>query len=154
MERLRCVDNNSSKPCKAYLGKSGSVDNFINNTIEESKYWTDVMKKHFNKELVMTKEDNKDFNNFAKCRICDDDDDDYDDEDDELFLWYGWPMSKILNCTEPEPKLSWIKLCSSDNHYTTAPTIMLIAMLKYEIIVILLENIEALNIKIVISILN
>ena len=51
------------------------------------------MKKHFNKELVMTKEDNKDFNNFAKCRICDDDDgdddDDDDDEDDELFLWYG-----------------------------------------------------------------
>ena len=29
--------------------------------IEESKYCSNVMKKHFNKELVMTKEDNEDF---------------------------------------------------------------------------------------------
>ena len=28
--------------------------------IEESKYCSDVMKKHFNKELVMTKEGNED----------------------------------------------------------------------------------------------
>ena len=27
--------------------------------IKESKYCSEVMKKHFNKELVMTKEDNK-----------------------------------------------------------------------------------------------
>ena len=31
--------------------------------IEESKYCSDVIKKHFNKELVMTKKDNKDFEN-------------------------------------------------------------------------------------------
>ena len=31
------------------------------------------MKKHFNKELVMTKEDNKDFKNSTKCWICDND---------------------------------------------------------------------------------
>ena len=29
--------------------------------IEESKYCSDVTKKHFNKEIAMTKEDNKDF---------------------------------------------------------------------------------------------
>ena len=29
--------------------------------IEESKYCSEVMKKHFNKELVMTKEDDEDF---------------------------------------------------------------------------------------------
>ena len=29
------------------------------------------MKKHFNKELVMSKEDNEDFENSAKCWICD-----------------------------------------------------------------------------------
>ena len=39
--------------------------------IEESKYCSDVMKKHFNKELVMTKEYNEDFKNPAKCWICD-----------------------------------------------------------------------------------
>ena len=31
------------------------------------------MKKHFNKELVMTKEGNEDFENSAKCWICDND---------------------------------------------------------------------------------
>ena len=29
------------------------------------------MKKHFKKELVMTKEDDKDFENSTKCWICD-----------------------------------------------------------------------------------
>ena len=38
---------------------------------EEIKYCSDVMKRDFNKELVMTKEDNKDFENSTKCWICD-----------------------------------------------------------------------------------
>ena len=29
------------------------------------------MKKHFNKELVMAKKDNKDFENSTKCWTCD-----------------------------------------------------------------------------------
>ena len=39
----------------------------------ESKYCGGVTKKHFNKELVMTKEDNEDFEISAKCWICDND---------------------------------------------------------------------------------
>ena len=31
------------------------------------------MKKHFNKKLAMTKEDNEDFENSTKCWICDND---------------------------------------------------------------------------------
>ena len=38
--------------------------------MEESKYYTDIMKKHFNKELVMTRKDNEDFANSTKCWIC------------------------------------------------------------------------------------
>ena len=38
--------------------------------IEESKCCSDLMKKYFNKELVMTKEDSKDFENSTKCWIC------------------------------------------------------------------------------------
>ena len=34
--------------------------------VEESKYCCDVMKKHFNKELAMTKEDNENFKNSTK----------------------------------------------------------------------------------------
>ena len=41
--------------------------------IEESKCCSDVMKKHFNKELVMTKKGNEDFENSAKCWICEND---------------------------------------------------------------------------------
>ena len=46
--------------------------------IEESTYCSDVMKKYFNKELVMTKKDNEDFENSTKCCICDND---YIDDD-------------------------------------------------------------------------
>ena len=35
--------------------------------IEESKYCNDVIKKPFNKELVMNKEYNEDFENSTKC---------------------------------------------------------------------------------------
>ena len=46
--------------------------------IGESKYCSEVIKKHFNKEVVMTKEDNEDFKNSPKCWIYDND---YTDND-------------------------------------------------------------------------
>ena len=77
-----------------------------------------------------------------------------DDDDDELFLWYGWPTKDVKPYLQPEPlseiltianlrhaasriwtsaepkfRLSWIKLCSSDNHYTTAPQIMILLLM-------------------------
>ena len=39
------------------------------------------MKRHFNKELVMTKEDNENCKNFTECWICDND---YIDTDDKV----------------------------------------------------------------------
>ena len=39
--------------------------------IEESKYCSDVMKKHFNKEFAKSKEDNEDFENSTECWISD-----------------------------------------------------------------------------------
>ena len=65
-------------------------------------------------------------------------------DDDELFLWNGWltkgvkpyfqltPLSdshhhkspthhRIWDCAEPELRLYWRKLCSSDNHFTRVP---------------------------------
>ena len=41
--------------------------------IEESKYCSDMMKRHFNKEFVMSKKDNEDFENSTKFWICDND---------------------------------------------------------------------------------
>ena len=34
--------------------------------LEESKYCSDLMRKHFKKELVMTKKDDDDFENSTK----------------------------------------------------------------------------------------
>ena len=39
--------------------------------IEENKYFGEVLKEQFNKELVMTRKDNEDFKNSPKCWICD-----------------------------------------------------------------------------------
>ena len=55
-----------SEPFKTYLGKD-RIYNFLNSMIEESKCCSDVMKKYFNKELMMNNEDNEDFKNSTKC---------------------------------------------------------------------------------------
>ena len=68
--KLVRFDDKFSKPVKSYLDEE-AVYNFISSIIEESKYCCDVIKKHFNKELVMTKKDNEDFENSTKCWICD-----------------------------------------------------------------------------------
>ena len=64
--KLVCVDDKFSKPFELYLIED-TVYNFISIMIEEKKYCSDVMKKHFNKELAMTKEDNEGFENSTKC---------------------------------------------------------------------------------------
>ena len=69
--KLVCVDYKFSKPFKSYLGED-AVYNFMLNMIEK-KYYSDVIKKHFNKELVMTKEHCEDFKNSTKCWICEND---------------------------------------------------------------------------------
>ena len=58
MERkvLKRYDQISKTCC---LGEDAAY-NFINSIIEERKFCIDIMKKHFNKELVMTKEDDED----------------------------------------------------------------------------------------------
>ena len=48
------VDDKFSKSFKSHLGKDAFY-NFINSLIEKSKDSSDVIKKHFNKKLVMTK---------------------------------------------------------------------------------------------------
>ena len=69
--KLVCADDKFSKPFKSYLGED-AVYNFINGIVEESMYCSDVIKKNFNKVLVMTKKDNEDFMKSTKCWICSD----------------------------------------------------------------------------------
>ena len=70
--KLVFIHEKFSNLFRSYLGED-AVYSFISSMIEESKYSSDVMKKHFNKELVMTKEDNEDFENSTECWVCDND---------------------------------------------------------------------------------
>ena len=38
--------------------------------MEESKYCSNVFKKHFNKELALSKKDDESFENSTKCWVC------------------------------------------------------------------------------------
>ena len=88
--KLVCANDNFSKSFKTYLGKY-AVYNFIDNMIRKSKYCSDVMKEHFNKELVMTKEDNENFKNCTKCWFSDND---YTGDDVKVItgLSYNWQI--------------------------------------------------------------
>ena len=45
---------------------------FFNSMLEENRYFSDLMKKHFNKYLdVMTKKDDEHFENSTKSWTCD-----------------------------------------------------------------------------------
>ena len=58
--KLVYVDDNFSERFKLYLGED-TVSNFINSMVEESNYCSNVMKKYFDKELIITGKDNEDF---------------------------------------------------------------------------------------------
>ena len=44
--KLVCVENIWSNPSNSYVGED-DVSDFINSIVNESKYWSDVMKKTF-----------------------------------------------------------------------------------------------------------
>ena len=46
-----CVDDKCSKPFKSFLGED-AVYNFVTSMIKESKYCSDVMKKHLKKYVL------------------------------------------------------------------------------------------------------
>ena len=91
-----CVDDKFSKPFKTCLGED-SIYNFIISMIEERKYYRDVMKKHFNKELVMSKENNENFKDSTKCLICDND---YIDNNDKVRDYCHITTKKYRLCTQ------------------------------------------------------
>ena len=63
-------DSKFTKPIKLYRGEN-AVYKFMEDMLDEVKWCKSKMKKHFNKPLKMTKEDEKDFQKAIKCHICD-----------------------------------------------------------------------------------
>ena len=67
--KVVCVDNKYSKDIVLYRGKT-AVFKFIEMILKEYAYCRKVMKKHFNKNLVMTAEENEEFERSNVCLIC------------------------------------------------------------------------------------
>ena len=78
--------------------------------IKESKYCCEVIKKHFNKALAMTKEGNEDFKDSTKCWICDND---YVDND--VIVRYASSIY-LHNSVKREKS---VKLSTANKQYVT-----------------------------------
>ena len=64
-----CIDNKFSKDVVLYRGKN-AVLKFIKCIFKEYGYCRSVVKKHFNKNLVMSAEENVEFERSDICWIC------------------------------------------------------------------------------------
>ena len=65
-----CYDDKYNKPVQIYRGEN-AVYKFMEAMLEEVNWCKSKMKKHFNKPLKITKENETDFQKAAKCHICD-----------------------------------------------------------------------------------
>ena len=63
-----CIDDRFSKSIVVYRGKNAAYE-FIKAILEEHKYCKKMMKKHFNKNLIMTEEEHL-FQESNNCWIC------------------------------------------------------------------------------------
>ena len=63
------ADDNISKSVFLYRGEN-AVYKFIEAFLEEYNYCKKVMKKHFDKNLIMAVDDEKRFQSSNKCWIC------------------------------------------------------------------------------------
>ena len=64
-----CYDDKYSKPVQIYRGEH-SVYKFLENMLEEVKWCQNMKKNHFDEDMILTKEDKKDFKTADKCHIC------------------------------------------------------------------------------------
>ena len=67
--KVVCIDNKFSKDVVLYRGKD-TVFEFIVSMFKEYDYCKGVIKKYFNKNLVMTAEENEKFEMTNICWIC------------------------------------------------------------------------------------
>ena len=65
-----CYDDKYSKPVQIHRGEN-TVHKFMENMLEEVDWCKSIIKKHFNKPLEMTEENEIDFQKATKCHICD-----------------------------------------------------------------------------------
>ena len=64
-----CYRERYSKPIQTYRGEN-AVHKFMEKMLEEVEYCKAVIKKHFNKPLAMTEDDEQHFRTMDGCHIC------------------------------------------------------------------------------------
>ena len=67
--KIVCIDDKFTKPTIIYNGEN-AADEFIKAILEEYKYCKKIINKHFNKNLVMTEEEEDLFQKSNNCWIC------------------------------------------------------------------------------------
>ena len=67
--KVVCIDNKFSKDVVLYREKN-AVNKFIKYIFKEYGYCRYVVKKHFNKNIVMTDEENEEIDRSNICWIC------------------------------------------------------------------------------------
>ena len=84
-------DQSYSKPLEIYRGED-VIEKFIEKMYQEVSDCQKVMKKHFRKRLIKTKENELDFQNSTRCYICGEE---YTDEEELVYI--NGRKHKILN---------------------------------------------------------
>ena len=67
--KLVCVDDKFTKPIVVFRGENAAYE-FIKAILKEYKYCKKVMNKHFNKNLIMSEEEEHLFQQSNSCWIC------------------------------------------------------------------------------------
>ena len=67
--KVVCIDDRFTKSIVVYRGKNAAYE-FIKAFLKEYKYCRKIMKKYFNKNLVMTEEEEHLFQQSNSCWIC------------------------------------------------------------------------------------
>ena len=66
--KIVCIDDKFAKPTIIYRGENAAYE-FIKAILEEYKYYKKITNKHFNKNLIMTEEEDL-FQKSYSCWIC------------------------------------------------------------------------------------
>ena len=67
--KVVCVDDSFSKPIVVFRGQNAAYE-FIKAILKEYKYCKKVMNKHFNKNLIISEEEEHLFQYSNSCWIC------------------------------------------------------------------------------------
>ena len=69
--KILSVDDKFSKPVVFYRGRKKAIYRFIEAILKEYDYCKKVVNKRFNKNLIMSAENEERFQSSNKCWICD-----------------------------------------------------------------------------------